>query len=517
MKKSTKALSLIMTLVMLAGCLCIPSFAYEYATQYVKNPVIMITGQGSYLSKVKGVYTTSEQLYPIEIEDGYIEDRCKELIQPLSKGLLFNSWGDYNKGLYDAFMPYLEPIACTKDGTVTDGSGSSFSNGGTYTHPNGLHRLEDLSFNYDWRLDPADCVEAFRAHLLKVVEKTGCDKIDVIARCLAGNIILAYMDKYGGEHLGKVIFTSVGFDGFESFGAIFAGKVKFDAASVDRFVNSYLYTEDFADDPTFEALRSLVSVLRYNLSLSITADILQRVYRGIKDDSVVSVLRDSLATMPSFWSYIGDDYYEDAKKYIFGGHEDEYAGLIEKIDNYHYNIAANYSEILDKAVEDGAYIYNITKYGFQMLPVTGADDTMSDALLSVRSSSMGATASTVTGTLSDKYLAGRDSRFISPDRQIDASTCKYPEHTWFIKNLTHRNMPDILNEIWAAILDAEGWATVDEVENYPQFLVSDDKATELKPATEENSGSTSRMKTHFFEALIKVIRFIINYLKNLRG
>ena len=83
----------------------------------------------------------------------------------------------------------------------------------------------------------------------------------------------------------------------------------------------------------------------------------------------------------------------------------------------------------------------MAKYGSQMIPVTESSAMISDQIASVYRASYGATTSTVYEPLSDDYIAGRIEkglgRYISPDKQIDASTCMFPDNTWFYKGATH--------------------------------------------------------------------------------
>ena len=66
--------------------------------------------------------------------------------------------------------------------------------------------------------------------------------------------------------------------------------------------------------------------------------------------------------------------------------------------------------------------------------------------VSVKRSSFGATTGTIYHDLPDEYLAERTAAgfgdYLSPDGQIDASTCLFPESTWFIKGSSHSNWSD---------------------------------------------------------------------------
>ena len=487
---SKRIIAVILTLILAFSCVSVMAFAADAETVY---PTIYIKGQGSNLT-ADGT-RNGEQIYPVEIPDGYIGDRAKELIVPLASAMATGDWEDYNQGLYEAILPIVNKPACDENGDVVDGSGSMWTSS---TKPIPIQvgsSVMTWTFDYDWRLDPVDCVEALHDYIGFVKSKTGSEKVNIIARCLGTNIILAYEDKYGMKDVQKCVLCCSGFEGFETMGAIFAGEIEFDSSAIERFSDTYLAVEDYADDPSFEIMRLLVTAIDATPLLSFTADTANNFFKNIKDDAWRRLLRDSYATMPSFWSYFGDDYYEAAKAYIFGGEEEKYAGLIEK------------------AEADGVYIYNVVKYGFQMIPVLGADYTMSDTIISTQRSSLGAVCSFIDTQLSSNYLKDADMKYVSPDKQIDASSARYADHTWFIKNMSHRFMPETIDLVFGAIISAPGYATVDDVEGYPQFLMSSDDGSVIEPATAENTQVViDRVNENplvaFIKAIIRVLKML---------
>lgn len=509
MRNIKKAICVILTLVFSLSCFASLSFAAEE-----EYPIIYIKGQGAKLTD-DGT-SKGKPIYPIEIPDGYLGDRGKELILPLASAVSTGNWKIYNEKLYDAVMPVLSPFACDENGNVTDGSGSAWTSSKSVSKDK-VTGLNKWYFEYDWRLCPIECAEMLHDYITFVKEKTGKDKVNIISRCQGTNIALAYAEKYSTKDIYKLILVCPGFDGFETIGALFTGNIDVDSKALNRFSETYLAVDTYADDPTFETIRNIVTALEASPLISFTADTINDFFKNIRDDSYRKIVRDSYATMPSMWSYIGDDCYEEAKAFIFGDETEKYSKLIEKIDNFHYNVLTKYDEILDKISGNGTYIYNICKYGFQMVPILGDDYEMSDTIISTSRSSLGAVCSDIDKELKTAYLASADMKYISPDRQIDASTCKYPEHTWFIKNMTHRNMPVSIDKMLYAVISAPGYATVDDVENYPQFLMSSDDATVISPATEENSGITSKRVnktpiTALIEILVRFLRSLINSL-----
>lgn len=499
MKNSRKLIALALSLILCFSCL--PA---AFAAEAENYPIVYIKGQGSALTI--DATMNGRQIYPIEFPDGYLGDTVKELAVPLAYAMGTDDWKPFSDGLYNAVMPFFEEVACDENGMVTNGSGSKWS---VSTNPGVIQAGSALKvwfYDYDWRLDPVDCAESLHDYINFVKAKTGSEKVSIIARCLGADIVLAYADMYGMEDVHKCLFSCLGFDGFETFGQIFAGKAVYDAEALERFSDSFLSVEDYADDPTIALVRDLVTAMQATPLLGFTADAGNKLVSGIRDLAYKDLVRDALATTPSYWCYIGDDYYEDAKAFLFGGEEEKYANLIEKIDYFHYEILDRYEEILDEAEADGVYFYNVCKYGFQMIPALGKDYKMSDTLISTNRSSLGATCSDIDKTLSKSYLEKADAKYISPDKQIDASTCRYPEHTWFVKNMTHRNMPNSIDYLYDAILSAPGYATVDEVEGYPQFLMASNDGSTISPATAQNTQEPiDNMNTPPFIAFLRAV------------
>jgi hypothetical protein len=118
-----------------------------------------------------------------------------------------------------------------------------------------------------------------------------------------------------------------------------------------------------------------------------------------------------------------------------------------------------------------------------------SSDVVSDQFASVKRSSFGATTSTVYEPLSDEYIAQREAegkgKYISPDKMIDASTCIYPDYTWFIKGSSHSNWTTYERKLMYEIASADRQLTPDD---YPwtQFMVYDTPNDMLYPMTEEN-------------------------------
>ena len=197
--------------------------------------------------------------------------------------------------------------------------------------------------------------------------------------------------------------------------------------------------------------------------------------------------------MPALWGLVQAEDYESAKYYVFGEEGSEkrvkYAGLISKLDNYDKEVRQRVPELLKKIKDGGANLCIISKYGFQIIPICASSDVVSDQFASVKRSSFGATTPTVYETLSDEYIAMREAegkgKYISPDKMIDASTCIYPDYTWFIKGSSHSNWTTYERKIMYDVASADRQLTHEDLP-YTQFMVYDTPSETLYPMTEEN-------------------------------
>lgn len=121
-------------------------------------------------------------------------------------------------------------------------------------------------------------------------------------------------------------------------------------------------------------------------------------------------------------------------------------------------------------------------------------------------------------TLKLRHKKGLE-RYISPDRKVDASTCLFPDYTWFFKGVPHGYYTREETNLIMTVIDAEEQITVND---YPltQFISYDFPNRTAYPMTEENSSNenwvadekTDRPKTED-EKLTSFIRSILNWLK----
>ncbi len=520
MKKITKKL----LSIVLSTAILLTTFAFAVSTNASDTaagtdiPLIYVVGQGNTLvvDNEDGSTTT---VYPIQIPDGYIAETVKENIDVFALAVLTQKWDDFCDVLYDAMAPLYADIKLDENGNPANGSRVKWTWNLSKIKPNkvdGKYPTQQYEFNYDWRLDPYETADMLHKYIEDVMTVTGATEVALLGRCLGDCITAAYMEKYDGEYIADYISYASALNGATFCSKAFCGELYLDSDGVERYVYDL---ELMADKNINELIQAFVTVFNDTYGLDIALWSINNVYPDIYLDIVPRILRDTYASFPSYWSMVSDEDYEKAKDTVFYGVDKQvYSSFIEKIDNYHYNVQVKAPENFTSYAERGITVANITKYGYQALPVTENADALGEDFCTVTAASMGATTSTINSVLSDEYLSaakenGTD-RYISPDRQIDASTCVLPNTTWFIKNLDHRDFPKIVDNLFDFIINTDDVTVFTDTEKYPQYLVYDSEANTLSPTTADNMNTTDRYDVSFFEALKKLLKGIFELIKN---
>lgn len=164
----------------------------------------------------------------------------------------------------------------------------------------------------------------------------------------------------------------------------------------------------------------------------------------------------------------------------------EYAVTIGKMTYYHNTIKLNAEKIIKDVQDMGKHISFICKYGSPAIPLSKEGDLMDDGLATLKVTSFGATCARYGKQLPADYTQARypEKKFLSVNRNIDASTCLLPFNTWILKGLGHSQK----NEDYWKLIDEIIYRDLDVFsdENIPQFMqVSDEDAERLIPLQKE--------------------------------
>lgn len=319
-------------------------------------------------------------------------------------------------------------------------------------------------FVYDWRLDPVYNAEILNDVINGAKQTHQCEKVDIICCSLGGSIAMAYMSEYGFSSIDTLISNTSVMFGTDIISDLFQGKAEFDAAAVERFLCSAL-----------PSVSGLVKFASFTGILKWLCNALNKFVEKYKDQIYEESLIPTFATMPGFWSMADADAYEDCKEYIFGGREEEYSGLIEKTEYFYNNVATRREELAKQAVASGVKLVILADYGSPLVPAYESAKYQGDGMVETSHMSGGALTSVLGETLSDEQLSIGDPKYISPDKCINASTCLFPDYTWFVKGAGHvagKYASDYSLFIFV-LLESEAQPDVNTWEEYPQFMLSD--------------------------------------------
>lgn len=460
-----------------------------------------------------------------------IVEASVNISKAFASAMLTDEWDEYCDVLYEEIIPIYDQYALNDDGEIGNKSGInpewSIENivkrvyeGGRARHIDQKDNIYMYEFQYDIRLDPLENAKDLRKLVEAVKEVTGHSKVNILGRCEGGVIENAYFGLYGWDDVeSAVIYNSIAC-GTEVADACFSGEIFVDSNSLNRFVYEFMGLS-----PALDLVLSVVEASEYAGLLSNLTDFIEKVYNKIAPNLMPRLIRDIFGKCPGWYSLLSPEYIERCKSFVLGDNADgRYDKLIEKIDNYNNNYKVNARETLESMASDGVKVYVIAKYNNQMYPVIENRALLGDSTVSVyKQTYNGATCANITETLSDSYIATADKKFISPDKMIDASTGVLPEHTWFVRNMSHEMYPETFNGYLLRLMRSETYASVDSFEDMPQWLLyskAEDTFTamtdENAPAADENRPSNDpiRILFRFVEKVINLFRYLAEMIAN---
>ncbi|MEE1139377.1 MAG: hypothetical protein U0M02_12940, partial [Acutalibacteraceae bacterium] len=382
-------------------------------------------------------------------------------------------------------------------------------------------------------------VDRLHEYIKTVMKSTKSDKISLTSRCIGGSLLNAYLQKYGSlGHIKNVMYCETLSDGCALISKGFSGQVVIDSKSMQRYTGQLEFCDDIGFGVGFgvselasEIASKTIDLLTQINFMESVADTIEALYAKLYKALMPALFHSfGYASQPVYWSLVEEEDFDLALNVMFGEEGSEsriyFAGLIEKIRNYRTLVTSKRNELYKKCSEEyGIHMGVIAKYGLLNAPFTVGHDDLADALVSLKDSSLGATCAKVDSTLPDDYISerinGGFSKYISPDKQVDASTCMFPETTWFIKNVHHDDFDRVCREQANRFLNGTG-VTV-ENSGYARFRINDYETLTVTEMTEENCGDLSFIslaekeptKITIFVALMNWIKTIIDFFARL--
>ena len=456
-----KLISVLLSVFLLLGICAPASFAADDECDCGFSPVIYVAALGS--ATVYENYGTDSQHALFRPDTNALIQEAVSSLAPAVPNLL--------NGDYDTFGHALTGFVNSAFGNLAlDGNGDSLP--GVQAECNeltdGKHGIdESFYFNYDFRLDPYEHADRLHECIQQMKALTGHDKVQLKASSMGGVVTMAYLERYGTEDVETIILQCCPIQGTAVAGDLFNQKFMINK---DALVNYALDAiPNMESDPIQAVLITLVHALDelgvWEYVLDKIDVLIPELIDMVYEESLIPIF----GSMPGIWSFVPDDSYETAKALMVNG--ETQAGLIEKLDAYHYNVQCNAVEILREANET-VKIYIVAGYDVQRTPLVEAYMNTSDGTVDTKYASVGAVCADYGETLPEGYVQQIDDghNHLSADGKIDASTCALPESTWFINDMLHSTTHDGHGEFYAWLLTSEEQQTVFSNESYPQFM-----------------------------------------------
>ena len=340
-------------------------------------------------------------------------------------------WDRFADHLIEFFWNGFGAIQCDENGNPIDDTISC-------DRPNQWEDTDgdgEIEYSFDWRLDAWKNAEKLHDWMAEREAQYG--KFNIFGMSGSGQIILAYLKRYGTEYLASIAFTMSMHAGTSLFGGIATRKLlKIDADALGNTSKMDFLGLAGTIGPLQGVLKGLheaglLDVVLKFLSLA-TDKMMQKVY-----DEAITPLWFQI---PQFWSFVPTSQYEEAKKLLFNkpGDAEKYAGLIERIDRYRYQVLGNQEALLKDAASKIKVAVR-AGYGFPLIGFAQGTYVQSDEFVDTQYASFGATCAPLDKPFGKNYVQKVHSlnNYISPDRMIDASTCVLPDYTFFAQNFFH--------------------------------------------------------------------------------
>ena len=513
-----KILSLVLVFVMIFS-LCVPAFAVTSADYSV--PTVLIRGDGADLVTAEGEPLWPKKFGDEEGDTQEVVDAVADVLLPyFPVGLLTGNWDEYYEKFGEVMLDFFGDTALDGDGNpVSVGSKMSqwfiddnLNRMKTNRKVNGRYDYTAYVFHYDFRLSPYDVMDELDTYIMAVMKVTGSKKVNLVGRCLGGGFLMCYLDYYlnkvettGCEpYLKNVMFQAVTSNGCDALTSAFSGNMKFDSVALQRFMSEYI-------DEDSTSIGSILDTAPFvNEFIMVSYDLLREV--GVIDSTIINAA-DSLyaelyagltprlfkalfGTWAGYWTAIDTEYFEDAVDLVFGekGSETrtEYAGLVGKIEKYHYEVSTQKDRIFDECEALGVHFGSYVKYGYQAYPFVEEPHAVSDSLVALKKASFGATCGEVGKPLSAEYIEQRAELgygdYISVDGMVDLSTARFKDTTWVVKNLHHDNWTydaDVINNfVWSTN------CTTNNDKTFSRFMVYNDETHEKETMTQDNCNTS---------------------------
>ena len=324
-------------------------------------------------------------------------------------------------------------------------------------------------FTFPLISDPFISAAKLDKYIQMVKEQTGKDKVNIVTISLGGTILTAYLEMKKNtnyEDINKVLNVVSCLDGTDVMGDFYLRNFNIE----DQFFFQEFLPMVMKEMNGYATLGHIINIALKIFPRSVIENILTAAVDGILDTLMLNC--------PQFWAMIPKDRYNDViEKYSFIKTDPEYSRLYATIEHFQ-QARLNLQSNLIKLNKQGALVHNVCGYDLDyssqdycfFAAMKSSLTTNSDAIIDIDSTSLGATYVKAGDVLSEEYVATHDSKYISPDGSIDASTCLFPDNVWFFHGQHHEvGRNDVVIKLIAKLASNQINSTADMPEQFPQF------------------------------------------------
>ena len=491
-----KVLSVLLALVLMLTSLSVIAFADD--GKNTSYPRIYVHGFMSRDILADKNDKDSDVLWPPAADT--ILDAVKKALPSLAKFAVTRDWQTLGNEITPLAKDIFAPAFLDENGNAKGDSGVYF----VYPKASTIKKDSELSFSYDWRLDPVELAAQLNDFIEYVLKCSGADKVDLQCHSFGGIVTSTYAKIYGVDKLHTVVFNSTAVFGETYTGELMTGKLNLDKDAIVNFM-SYVF-----DNNEYEHLLNAMIKLFSDAGLldficSFGNDLIAELSEQVLPEVIVPAFGGWL----SVWAMVPNADIDEGMNYVFNeiykNSDIDRSGLISKINNFNALFRPFKADVLNE-INDNTNFYVISKYGYCSIPITPSWTSMTDGVVDTRYTSFGATCSDFDSELSAEYLAGKNPEMISPNKKVDSSTCMFPDRTWFIRDANHSLGIDDISNVFFAY---DGQATVDTFEDLPRFLIYDGPSDSFVP-DEGQTDDTSFLAT--VKAIITELRALLKMI-----
>lgn len=324
-------------------------------------------------------------------------------------------------------------------------------------------------FSFPLLGNPITNGENLHEFIQMVKDQKGVDKVNIAAISLGGTVLTSYLNYEGADYndINRIINAVSLLDGTDVM-ADFMGR-EFNLQD-QFFFNEYLPTI-FTEMQGASTLGYVVNVLLKFLPRSVIEVLLTRTLDAIHETMVLH--------SPQFWAMVPIDRYDAlAERYLT---VEERAPLKAITDEFNQAQLALKDNLLRANNEYGINVSFVSGYNLTYLDgdynffgvMASSNSTSSDAIIDIDSTTLGATYAPAGTELSAEYLATTDMNYVSPDKNLDLSTCLFKDNVWVINGQHHEvGRNNVVIGLAIKLIVEELDDVNSDPENYPQFNIT---------------------------------------------